>query len=256
MSTTIVAPADVAEYALRLGDDALILAQRLGEWASRAPEIEEDLALTNIALDLLGQARGLLTRAGELEGCNRSEDELAYLRPEREFTNVLLVEQPNGDFAMTIVRQLLFATYQLALYERLQHSVDVTIAGVAAKAVKEVAYHRDHAVQWTLRLGDGTVESHRRMRAALVRLWPYVPELFETDALIERLAAARIAVAPADLRPQWETSVRSVLAQATLDVPATTWQPSGGRRGRHTEPFGYLLAELQSLRRTYPEVTW
>jgi ring-1,2-phenylacetyl-CoA epoxidase subunit PaaC len=256
MTATVAAPGDVAAYALRLGDDALVLAQRLGEWASCAPAIEEDLALTNIALDLLGQARGLLTHAGELEGLDRGEDDLAFLRPEREFTNTLLVEQPNGDFAVTIVRQLLFATYQHALYERLQHSADAIIAGVAAKAVKEVAYHRDHAVQWTLRLGDGTDESRRRTRAALERLWPYAAELFESDELTDRLTAAGIAVDPADLRDGWETFVRSVLAQATLEVPATTWQPSGGRRGRHTEAFGYLLAEMQSLHRTYPGVTW
>jgi ring-1,2-phenylacetyl-CoA epoxidase subunit PaaC len=154
---------DAAAYALRLGDDALVLAQRLSEWSARAPDLEEDLALTNIALDLLGQARALLTRAGELEGEGRGEDDLAYLRGDREFTNALIVEQPNGDFARTIARQLLFSAYQRALYERLRGSADPVIAGVAEKASKEVAYHCDHAREWTLRLGDGTAESHRRM---------------------------------------------------------------------------------------------
>jgi len=233
-----------------------VLAHRLSELAARAPEIEEDLALTNIALDLLGQARALLTRAGELEGRGRTEDDLAYLRTEREYTNALLVEQPDRDFGHTIVRQLLFSTYQLALYERLQRSADEVIAGVAGKAVKEVAYHRDHALQWTLRLGDGTDESHARMHAALEALWPFAGELFETDEMIERLARANVAVDPAELRPECEAFVRSALAQATLDVPETTWAPSGGRRGRHTEAFGSMLAEMQSLHRAYPGVTW
>jgi ring-1,2-phenylacetyl-CoA epoxidase subunit PaaC len=247
---------DAAAYALRLGDDALVLAQRLSELAARGPEIEEDMALTNIALDLLGQARTLLTRAGELEGGGRGEDDLAYLRTERQFTNVLLVEQPNRDFAHTIVRQLLFSAYQLALYRRLQQSTDDVIAGTAAKAVKEVAYHRDHAVQWTLRLGDGTPESNARMRAALQALWPYAGELFEADELTARLADAGIAVDPAGLRDEWEQDVRAVLAEATLTVPETTWHPSGGRRGRHTEPFGHLLAEMQSVHRSYTGATW
>jgi ring-1,2-phenylacetyl-CoA epoxidase subunit PaaC len=247
---------DAAAYALRLGDDALVLAQRLSELAARGPEIEEDMALTNIALDLLGQARTLLTRAGELEGGGRGEDDLAYLRTERQFTNVLLVEQPNRDFAHTIVRQLLFSAYQLALYRRLQQSTDDVIAGTAAKAVKEVAYHRDHAVQWTLRLGDGTPESNARMRAALQALWPYAGELFEADELTARLADAGIAVDPAGLRDEWEQDVRAVLAEATLTVPETTWHPSGGRRGRHTEPFGHLLAEMQSVHRSYTGAAW
>jgi ring-1,2-phenylacetyl-CoA epoxidase subunit PaaC len=256
VSTSLAAPADVAAYALRLGDDALVLAQRLSELASRAPEIEEDLALTNIALDLLGQARTLLTRAGELEGGGRSEDDLAYLRTEREFTNVLLVEQPDRDFAHTVVRQLLFSTYQVALYERLQRSADEVLGGMAAKAVKEVRYHRDHALQWTLRLGDGTEESSSRMRAALESLWPYAGELFEADALTDRLADAGVAVDPRTLRGEWDEVVAAVLAEARLCPPETGWRPSGGRRGRHTESFGLLLAEMQSLHRSYPGVTW
>jgi ring-1,2-phenylacetyl-CoA epoxidase subunit PaaC len=256
VTTAIAAPADVAAYALRLGDDALVLAQRLGEWAANAPEIEEDIALTNIALDLLGQARALLTRAGHLEGRGRSEDDLAYLRTEREFTNVLLVEQPNGDFAHTIARQLLFSAYQLELYDRLQHTRDEVVAGVAAKAVKEVAYHRDHALQWTLRLGDGTEESHRRMQGALDRLWPYAAELFEADDVVDRLVATRIAADPRELRASWDAFVEPALAEATLSLPQTAWRPTGGRRGQHTERMGFLLAEMQSLHRAHPGATW
>ncbi|MGH9004694.1 MAG: 1,2-phenylacetyl-CoA epoxidase subunit PaaC, partial [Acidimicrobiia bacterium] len=191
-----VSPADVSAYALRLGDDALVLAQRLVEWSSRAPALEEDIALSNIALDLLGQARTLLAYAGEVDASGRSEDNLAYLRSEDEFTNCRLVELPNGDFAVTMARQLLFSTYQLALYRRLTESRDETLAAVAAKAAKEVDYHRDHATGWTLRLGDGTEESSRRMQEALDRLWPSTFELFEPDELTERLSPG-IAVDPA-----------------------------------------------------------
>ena len=256
MSATVTTAADTSVYALRLGDDALILAQQLGEWSSRAPELEEDIALTNIALDLLGQARFLLSRAGELEGRGRSEDELAFGRDEREFLNCLLVEQPNGDFAQTIGRQLLFSTYQLALYGGLTRSVDEGVAGVAAKAVKEVAYHRDHAVKWTVRLGDGTLESHGRMQRAIAQLWPYWHELFESDPLVERLAGEGVAVDPAALRPQCDEFVAGTLHEATLAVPETSWQPSGGRRGEHTEDFGHMLAEMQWLHRSHPGASW
>jgi ring-1,2-phenylacetyl-CoA epoxidase subunit PaaC len=235
----------VATYALRLGDDALVLSQQLSWWSSRAPELEEDLALTNIALDLLGQARALLSRAGD-------EDELAYLRSEREYLNLLIVEQPNGDFAQTIVRQLLFSTFQLARYEALIGHADEVIAGVAGKAVKEVAYHRDHAVEWTLRLGDGTAESHRRMQDALDRLWPYTHEMLDHDDL-----EAEVGVDPATLRDAWHASVTGVIRRATLTVPEDDgWRPGGGRRGEHTERLGYLLAEMQSLHRAHPGATW
>lgn len=243
-------------YALRLGDDALILAQRLSEWASRAPEIEEDIALTNIALDLLGQARALLDYAGTLEGAGRDEDDLAYLRTEREFTNVHLVEQENGDFAHTIARQLFFSTYQLALYEELISSTDELLAGVAAKGVKEAAYHNDHATQWTIRLGDGTDESHRRMQAAVERLWPFTPELFEADDVDRSLAAQGVGVDPSTLRSRWALSIAEVLSSATLTPPQPTWSSHGGRRGVHTEGFGYLLAEMQYLHRSYPGAKW
>jgi len=243
-------------YALRHGDDALILAQRLSEWASRAPEIEEDIALTNIALDLLGQARALLDYAGTLEGAGRDEDDLAYLRTEREFTNVHLVEQENGDFAHTIARQLFFSTYQLALYEELISSSDELLAGVAAKGVKEAAYHTDHATQWTIRLGDGTDESHRRMQAAVERLWPFTAELFEADDVDRALAEKGVAVDPSTLKLRWALSIAEVLSSATLTAPHSTWTSHGGRRGVHTEGFGYLLAEMQYLHRSYPDAKW
>ncbi len=256
MSATATGTADIAEYALRLGDDALILAQRLGEWSSMAPELEEDIALTNIALDLLGQARFLLSRAAELEGRGRDEDDLAFTRGEREFYNCLLVEQPNGDFAQTIARQLLFSTYQLDLYDALMKCPEERLAGVAAKAVKEVAYHRDHAVKWALRLGDGTAESHSRMQDAIDRLWPYTHELFESDELVERLAIAGVAVDPTALREGWKPFLGATLGEATLAVPERTWRPSGGRRGEHTEAFGHMLAEMQWLHRSHPGASW
>jgi ring-1,2-phenylacetyl-CoA epoxidase subunit PaaC len=235
----------VATYALRLGDDALVLCQRLSWWSSRAPELEEDLALTNIALDLLGQARALLGRAGD-------EDELAYLRGEREYLNLLIVEQPNGDFAQTIARQLLFSTFQLVRYQALVDHDDETIAGVAGKAVKEVAYHRDHALEWTLRLGDGTDESRSRVQAALDRLWPYTHEMLAHDDL-----EAEVGVDPATLGDGWRAFVGDVIERATLTVPADgSWRPAGGRRGEHTEGLGYLLAEMQSLHRAHPGATW
>ncbi|MBI1758025.1 MAG: phenylacetate-CoA oxygenase subunit PaaC [Actinobacteria bacterium] len=243
----------VATYTLRLGDDALVAAQRLAGWISRAPELEEDLALANIALDLLGQARSLLTYAGSFDG--RSEDDLAYLRDEREFCNVQFVELPNGDFGMTIARMLFFSAYQYLLYDRLSGSADPTLAAVAARAVKEVAYHRDHAVQWTLRLGDGTDESHVRMQAALEACWPYTAELFESDALTREVAAAGVGVDPGTFSPQWASFVDGILKEATLTVPVLPARVTGGRRGIHTEHMGYLLAEMQYLRRSYPEDT-
>lgn len=230
------------EEVLALGDDALVLAQRLAEWCTHAPEIEEDIALANVALDLLGQARLLLAHAGEIEGCGRGEDELAYARDAHEFRNVLLVEQPNGDFASTIVRQLFFSARQLDLYADLEQGDDEGLAAIAGKAVKEVAYHVEHARAWTLRLGDGTRESHDRAQIGVDRLWPYVHELFEG--------------APGEARDRWLARVEPVLAEATLSHPPDGWAPSGGRAGRHTESFGYLLAELQHLHRSHPGVAW
>jgi ring-1,2-phenylacetyl-CoA epoxidase subunit PaaC len=238
----------VIAYILGLADDALILAQRLGEWVSRAPELEEDIALANIGLDLLGQARALYSYAGTVEGAGRTEDDFAYLREEREFRNCLLVEQPNGDFADTIARQVLFSAYQFELYQALAAGADAGLAAVAAKAVKEVAYHVDHAAGWAIRLGDGTDESHTRMQRALDRMWPFTAELFDP------VPAA--PVDPAGLRPGWGTTIDLVLAEATLTRPDVPAHPGGGRDGRHTEHFGYLLAELQYLHRVHPGATW
>jgi ring-1,2-phenylacetyl-CoA epoxidase subunit PaaC len=256
VTATTEASALLTEYALQLGDDALILSHRLSEWCAHSPELEEDVALANLALDLLGQARTLLTYAGSLEGRGRSEDDLAFLRTEREFRNVLLVEQPNGDFAVTIARQLYFATYQSELYAALSESTNPELAALAAKAVKEVAYHRDHAVQWTLRLGDGTEESHRRMQAGLDQLWPYTAELFFADPVPSALVDSGIAVDPRTLRPAWEASVAAVVEAATLTMPADTWQPRGGRQGKHGEGFGLLLGEMQALHRQFPGAQW
>ena len=253
--------ADVAAYALRLGDDALVLGQRLSEWAARSPQIEEDVALLNLALDHLGAARSLLTLAGQLagpdaEGHVRSEDDLAFLRDEPEWTNALLVELPGGDFGLTMARQLLVAAWQLPLYTALTSSTSPDIAAIAGKAVKEVAYHLDHARSWVVRLGDGTDESHRRVQAGLDEVWPYSYELFERDELVDRLVARGVAADPEQLEPQWRATVEAVLAEATLTVPETTWRPTGGRRGQHTTSFGYLLAELQHLHRSHPGASW
>jgi ring-1,2-phenylacetyl-CoA epoxidase subunit PaaC len=246
----------VSTYSLRLGDDALVLCQRLSEWAANAPELEEDIALTNIGLDLLGQARLLLSYAGDDEGLGRDEDDLAYLRSEREFYNCQLVEQPNEDFAVTIARQLYFSTYQLALYQALESSSDETLAAVAAKGSKEAVYHRDHATRWTLRLGDGTEESHAKMQRGLDRLFPYTFELFEQDELVNRLVAQKVAVSPESLRPAWEEHVGSVVKEATLAMPDSKWRPTGGRSGVHTEYLGHMLATLQSMHRAHPGASW
>lgn len=247
---------DVAAYALRLGDDALVLGQRLCEWAARSPQLEEDVALLNLALDHLGAARTLLTHAALLRGRGESEDDLAFLRDEPDFTNALLMELDGGDFGRTVARQLLVAAWQLPLWRALEGSTDPTIAAVAGKSVKEVAYHLDHARSWVVRLGDGTAESHRRVQAGLDEVWPYAAELFERDALTDRLVERGVAADPALLEPLWRATVEAVLAEATLTVPETTWQPTGGREGRHTTGFGYLLAELQHLHRSHPGASW
>lgn len=244
----------LVEYALWLGDDALVLAQRMGEWITRAPQLEEDVALANIGLDLLGQARALLSYAGQVEGRGRDEDALAYLRDERDFRNLLLVEQPIGDFAVTMARLLVFGAYQFELYDRLRAGTDPTLAAIAAKAVKEVAYHRDHATQWVLRLGDGTPESHARMQAGLAAVWPFVDEVFDGADLVAGLGAA--AVDPSSLREPWRGYVDAVLAEATLSRPDDVPARRGGRLGLHTEAMGYLLAEMQHLHRSHPGASW
>ena len=244
----------LTEYVLGLADDALVLSHRLGEWIASAPQLEEDVALANIGLDLLGQARSLLTYAGELEGAGRDEDDLAYLRDERDFRNLQIVERPNGDFGLTIARQLAFSSYQYELYDRLRTSTDGRLAAVAGKAVKEVAYHRDHAVQWVLRLGDGTEESHRRIQTGLDEIWPYVAEMFDPSPVVEKRAG--VGVDPSALRDPWEIFVAAVLAEATLAIPEPAFHGHGGRRGLHTEAMGYLLAEMQHLHRAHPGATW
>ncbi len=246
----------LARYALSLGDDALVLAQRCGEWVACAPELEEDVALANVGLDLLGQARSLLTYAGEVEHADRDEDALAYRRDEREYLNAQLLELANGDFAVTIARLLVFSTYQHLLYARLAGSADPTLAGVAGKAVKEVAYHCDHAGAWAVRLGDGTEESHARMQAGLETVWPYVDELFTGDGVDPALVASGVAVDPAGLRADWDTAVTAVLDRATLRRPEPGSSARGGRRGVHTDAMGPLLAEMQHLHRSHPGATW
>lgn len=247
----------LAQYLIGLGDDALVLSHRLAEWITRAPQLEEDMALANISLDLLGQARTLLAYAGRLEGRGRSEDDLAYLRSEREYRNLQIVEIDNGDFAVTMARQLIFSAYQFELYSALRSAADETVAGLAAKAVKEVAYHRDHAMQWTLRLGDGTAESHRRMQVALDWTWPFVEEIFDPNDVADQVAALPgIAVDPATLRAGWSAFIRPVVAEATLTEPQPNRRTRGGRRGLHTESLGHLLAEMQSLHRAHPGASW
>ena len=243
-------------YTLRLADNALILGHRLSEWIGHAPLLEEELALGNVALDLIGQARSLYGYASAIEGHGRDEDALAYLRDAPEFRNILLVEQPKGDFAHTIVRQLVYAAFMHPFWRALASSRDATLAAIAAKAEKESAYHLRHASEWLIRLGDGTAESHRRAQAALDELWPYASEMFERDAIDEALIAQGIAADPAPLRAPWERSVDGVLAEATLAKPASTWMQSGGRNGWHSEHLGHLLAEMQFLQRAYPGATW
>ena len=240
------------DHTLGLADDALVSAQRLGWWISRAPELEEDVALANIGLDQLGQARSLLAYAGELEGAGRGEDDLAYLRDDREFRNVWLVERPMTDFGVAMARLLVFSTYQLHLYRELATCADATLSGVAAKAVKEVAYHVDHAAHWVLRLGDGTDESHTRMQGALEAEWPYVDELFGP---LDPGLAGRVPD-PARLRDAALADVRRVVTEATLTMPDEHPALGGGRVGLHTEHLGYLLAEMQHLHRTHPGATW
>jgi ring-1,2-phenylacetyl-CoA epoxidase subunit PaaC len=242
------------DYVLALGDDALISAQRMGWWISRSPELEEDVALANIGLDQLGQARTLLAYAGELEGDGRSEDDLAYFRDERDFRNVKLVERPMTDFGVAMARLLVFSTWQSHLYAGLRGSSDATLSGVAGKAVKEVAYHLDHASHWVARLGDGTDLSHERMQQALDAEWPFVEELFTaTDA---ELVAEGIAVDAASLREPVLADLSRVITRATLEIPEVPPALPGGRDGLHTEQLGFVLAEMQHLARSHPGATW
>jgi ring-1,2-phenylacetyl-CoA epoxidase subunit PaaC len=256
MTTLTAASAANLEYVLRLGDTALILGQRLSEWCGHGPIIEEDIALTNVALDLIGQARLLLSHAGTLEGRGRDEDALAFLRTEPEFRNLTIVELPNGDFGQTVLRNFLVAAWQREVWQRLGASSDEQLAAIAAKSVKETRYHLQHAADWTVRLGDGTDESHARMQRALDTLWPYTAEFFAATPQDASVDAAALGPVGPSLAAAWEAAVRPVLETATLRVPERTPFLSRGAQGVHTEHLGHLLAEMQFLQRTYPGGTW
>jgi ring-1,2-phenylacetyl-CoA epoxidase subunit PaaC len=244
------------EYLLRLGDNCLILSQRLSEWCAHAPVLEEDIALANVALDLLGHARFWLSYAAEVEGAGRDEDKLAFLRDAGEFRNALLVEQPNGDYAMTMARQFYFDTWHREMLRELRESCDARVSGIAEKAFKEVTYHLERSTDWVIRLGDGSDESHRRMQNAVDELWMYTGELFEMDDLDNEMLKAGIGVDLMRLHPSWEEHVQNTFAEATLKLPDGKWMQRGGKRGVHTEKLGYLLAEMQFLPRAYPGAQW
>lgn len=246
----------LVRYFLRLGDNALVLAQRLTELTAGGPELEEELATANFGLDYLGQARMFYSRACELEGAGRSEDDIAFLRGEREFENLLLLEQPNGHFGDTIVRQVLFDSFYLLQLGALIDCSDQGLADIAARAHKEIRYHLRHSSQWLIRLGDGTETSHSRVQESLDRLWRFSGELFDGDAVDEILQRDFNGPDLASIREHWRASLQTLLATATLSIPEDQWMDSGGRQGRHTEHFGYLLAEMQYLQRSFPGASW
>lgn len=249
-------PPPLATYAMRLGDDALVLGQRLSEWCGHAPILEVDLSLANVALDLIGQATHLLGLSGEIEGKGRDADALAFQRDALDFTNCLLVEQPNGDFAQTIARQFLFSTYQELLYGALRTSREPRLAAIATKALKEVSYHARLAGEWIVRLGDGTDESRTRMIRGLDWMWRFADELFEMDEVERALAARGLAADKEAFRLAWDGRIASVLAEAGLSLPAPRRPVVGGRRGNHSEHLGHLLSEMQFLQRAYPGAAW
>ncbi|MCK1651303.1 phenylacetate-CoA oxygenase subunit PaaC [Bradyrhizobium sp. 149] len=251
-----VSETPVVLYALRRADDALILGHRLSEWCGHAPMLEEDMALSNIALDLIGQARELYTYAAKVEGKDNDEDRFAYLRDVRQYRNLLLVEQPNGDFAQTMVRQLFYSAFADLYWRAMMTSRDATLAAIAAKSEKESAYHLRHASEWIIRLGDGTDESRARAQGAIDHLWAFTGEMFAVDEGERALIHADIAIDPGSLRGRWLTTLSAVIREATLDLPQTDWMQQGGRSGRHSEHLGHLLAELQSMQRTFPGQTW
>jgi ring-1,2-phenylacetyl-CoA epoxidase subunit PaaC len=243
-------------YLLRLGDTSLVLGQRLGEWIGHSPALEEDLGLANLSLDLVGQARLLLTYAGEVEGKGRDEDALAFFRDAPQFMNLTLAEQPNGDFAQTMARQVLLDAWQLEIYEALSGSADTRLAAIAAKAIKESRYHFRFSSGWLIRLGDGTEESHRRAQSALDGLWRFTDELFAADELDEQMATAGIAPRLVELQPRWSAQMDAVLREATLRKPASLRYAWQGKRGVHSEHLGHMLTEMQHLQRTYPGAQW
>jgi ring-1,2-phenylacetyl-CoA epoxidase subunit PaaC len=243
-------------YVLRGADDALILGHRLSEWCGHAPMLEEDMALANMGLDLLGQARELYSYAAQIEGQGNDEDKFAYLRDVRQYRNLLLVEQPNGDFAHTIARQFFYSAFADLYWRAMMKSSDSTLAAIAAKSEKESAYHLRHSSEWMLRLGDGTAESHARLQAAVDDLWAFTGEMFETDEGERALIDSGVAIDSSALHRQWLKTVSGIANEATLTLPKSEWMQKGGRGGRHSEHFGHLLSELQSMQRTFPGASW
>lgn len=243
-------------YSLRMGDNALILGHRLSEWCSKAPIIEEDLALTNVALDMIGRAQAFLKYAAIIKNEGLTEDDLAYRRTEKEYHNHLITEQPNGDFAHTIARQLYISVFEYYFFSHLEQSTDVEFAAIAAKAIKEVKYHREHASDWTIRLGDGTEESRKRMQTAINNLWMWTAELFEMDEVDITLLKDGISVDLVPVRDLWKREIEKVLLEATLEFPGTGYMQSGSRKGIHTENMGHILSEMQYLQRAYPDAKW
>jgi ring-1,2-phenylacetyl-CoA epoxidase subunit PaaC len=244
------------QYLLRIADTCLILAQRLGEWCGHAPVLEEDIAMANIALDLLGQARAVLSLAGQLESHAHDEDQLAFLRSERDYFNLTMVELPRGDFAFSVLRNTLVASWLKLLWQRLGTSSHEELAAIAGKALKEAQYHQQHSGDWVVRLGDGTDESSQRMAAALEELWRYVPEMFDTDAIDLEAASMQLGPLWSELRADWQREVEQILSEAGLGVPATSAFQSDGKRGRHSEHMGFILAEMQYLQRAFPGGVW
>lgn len=244
------------EYLLRLGDDRLVLGHRLSEWCGHGPILEEDIALANIALDLIGEATLLLKTAGQIEGKGRSEDALAYFRDGVEFRNALIGELPKGDFGFTIVRQFFFSVYSLLQMEALTRSSNADLAGIAAKAVKESRYHVRHCAEWVVTLGDGTEESHARAQAAVDDLWRYTGELFMADAIDREVSEQGLGVDPSTLGDRWNADVARVLDDATLTIPKTSYMQRGGRDGKHTEHLGHMLSEMQIVARSHPGASW
>lgn len=244
------------KYTLRLGDTSLILAQRLSEWTGHGPFLEEDLALTNIALDIFGRANSLLEYAAKTEGLGRTEDDLAYFRNERQFYNALITEQPNGDYAKTIMRQAFIDCFDLLFYTQLAKSKDETLAGIASKSIKEITYHKRHSFSWVLRFGGGTEESHNRLQQGFDMLWPFTGELFEMNGVDEILLKEGIAVDLTKLKPLWEKEMNELLNQANIKIPETVYMQKGSRTGLHSEHLGYILAEMQALPRMHPDAKW
>ena len=246
----------LVEYLLRVGDDSLILGHRLSEWCGHGPILEEDIAMTNISLDLIGQATSLLEYAGKIEGNGRTADDLAFLRFDKDYRNCLLVEQPNDDFGVTMLRQFFFDAYRKPLFELLTKSSDEQLAAIAEKSLKETKYHLKHSSEWVIRLGDGTDESHQKMQDALDKLWRYTDELFYTDEVDQELESNGVVFSILAVKESWSNTINNVLSEATLTIPTNNWKFEGGRKGLHSEHLGYILAELQYMQRAYPGLEW